>query len=70
MMVQLVFHNDFSGKKGSMIVCITPLNAIMIEQRNRFLAAGINAKFVGEGQKNLTAWRKVNSGQAQLIYIT
>lgn len=53
-----------------MIVCVSPLNATMIEQKDKFLAAGINAEFVGETQKSPTAWRKVISGQAQLFYIS
>ena len=42
------------GVKVVYIVFIIRLNAIMIEQKNIFLAAGINVEFVGEGQKNPT----------------
>lgn len=66
----LITMNFCAGKKGSLIVCISPLNAIMIEQKDKFLAAGISAEFVGEAQKNPTAWRQVISGQAQLVYIS
>ena len=58
------------GKKGSVIVCISPLNAIMMEQQAKFVAMGISAEYVGEAQKNPIAWRKVVNGEVQLVYIS
>ena len=42
----------------------------MIEQKAKFVAAGINAEFVGEAQKDPAAWKQVIDGQVQLIYIS
>jgi len=42
----------------------------MMEQKAKFLAAGINVEFVGEAQKNPAAWKQVIGGQVQLIYIS
>ena len=58
------------GKKGSVIVCISPLNAIMVEQQAKFVAMGISAEYVGEAQKNPIAWRAVVNGEVQLVYIS
>jgi len=37
------------------LVCITPLIAIMREQKAKFCAMGINTEFVGEGQVDPSA---------------
>ena len=60
----------YAGKKGSIIVCISPLNAIMVEQQAKYLAMGISVEYVGEGQKNPLAWRNVVNGEVQLVYIS
>ena len=52
------------------MVCISPLTAIMVEQKAKFVAAGIISEFVGEAQKDPSAWKKVIGGQVQLIYIS
>ena len=59
-----------AGKKGSLILCISPLTAIMMDQRAKFVGMGISAEYVGEGQKDPTAWRRVLNGEVQLIYIS
>ena len=50
------------GKKGSVIVCISPLNAIIVEQQAKFVAMGISAEYVREAQKNPMAWMKMVNG--------
>ena len=44
----LKLHN--TDQPGSIVVCVSPLIAIMKEQAARFSALGIFAEFVGEGQ--------------------
>ena len=44
------------------MVCISPLTAIMVEQKEKFVAAGIISEFVGEAQKDPSAWKKVIGG--------
>ena len=50
------------GKKGSVIVWISPLNAIIVEQQAKFVAMSISAEYVGEVQKNPMAWMKMVNG--------
>ena len=52
------------------MVCISPLTAIMVEQKAKFVAAGINTDFVGKAQKDPAARKQVIDGQVQLIYIS
>jgi len=42
----------------------------MIEQQAKFAAAGILTEYVGESQKDTTAWRRVVNGEVQLLYIS
>ena len=60
----------FVDTKGSIVVCISPLIAIMSEQATRFTALGLSAEFVGEGQINPEAKKKVVNGEAQLVFIS
>ena len=51
-------------------MCISPLTAIMMDQQTKFQNMGISAEFVGEGQRDPTAWRRVLNGEVQLVYIS
>ena len=52
-------YSCLTGKKGSIIVCISPLTAIMMDQQAKFEGMGISAEYMGEGQKDPAAWRSV-----------
>lgn len=51
-------------------MCISPLTAIMMDQQTKFQSMGISAEYVGEGQKDPAAWRRVLNGEVQLVYIS
>ena len=55
---------------NSILVCISPLTAIMQEQSQRFCKAGIKSGFVGELQKDQTVQQKVLNGHLDLVYIS
>ena len=38
------------GKKGSVVVCVSPLTSLMMDQRTKFSPKGIETEFVGEDQ--------------------
>jgi len=63
-------YKSLIGKQGSIIVCISPLTAIMMDQQSKFQSMGIRAEYVGEGQRDPAVWRKVLNGEAQLVYIS
>ena len=52
------------------MVCISPLTAIMIEQRDKFVMKGITAEFIGEAQVDPEAVTKVLSGGVQIVFIS
>ena len=59
-----------TGKSGCIVLCISPLTAIIIEQRKKFTAKGIKTEFVGEAQVDNSAKDRVVNGQVQLVYIS
>ena len=44
-----------TGVKGSIVVCVSPLIAIMKEQTEKFTRLGITTEFVGEAQTSPVA---------------
>ena len=64
-------HTSFLlGNKGSIVVCISPLTSIMMDQRAKFAPLGLSTEFVGEAQEDPTATRRVLEGKIQLVYIS
>ena len=53
-----------------MVLCISPLTAVIIEQRKKFTAKGVKTEFVGEAQIDNSAKDCVVKGQVQLVYIS
>ena len=52
------------GSIGTFIViCVSPLTALMMEQRNKFIMRGIATEFVGELQQDVDAMESVKSGK-------
>jgi len=58
------------GTENAIVVCISPLTAIMIEQQKKFLRRGIRAEFVGESQTDPDVSKRVLAGDLQLLYIS
>ena len=59
-----------TGSKGSIVVCISPLVSIMMDQQEKFVGKGIVAEFVGEAQEDKEVVVKVLEGQLQLLLIS
>lgn len=58
------------GTKGSIVVCISPLTSIMMDQQEKFMWRGIKTEFVGEAQTDPIVNQKVFGGDLQLLYIS
>ena len=59
-----------TAQPGSIVVCVSPLIAIMKEQAARFSALGISAEFVGEDQTDPRVKSRVLRGNVQLLFIS
>ena len=60
----------FLGKGNSILLCICPLTAIMIDQKEKFASLGLSVEFLGEAQTDRTASHRVVKGDVQLVLIS
>ena len=65
----LVF-NALRGNPGSIVVCVSPLTALMMEQRAKFSIRGLVTEFIGELQQDVEAMANVKKGTVQLLYVS
>ena len=69
-LLPLVF-DCLQGKDNvSIVVCISPLTALMMEQKARFSHRGLSVEFVGELQTDPRSMRNVEEGKVQLLYVS
>lgn len=55
------------GTEGSIITIISPLTALMLDQKQNFSQKGLTVDYIGEDQTNLSA---VIEGKIQLVYMS
>ena len=60
----------YTGSKGSIVMIISPLTALMLDQKERFSCTGLRVEFIGSAQDNEAAIAEVLSGLVQLVYIS
>ena len=58
------------GSSNSIVVVVTPLISLMIDQREKFSQKGFTVEFVGKAQKDEEAVLSVLNGRVQLVYIS
>ena len=68
-LLPLVFDYIF-GVQGSIVLCISPLTSLMLEQREKYSTKGICCEFVGELQQDIEAIASIQKGKAQLLFIS
>ena len=57
------------GSNYSIVVCISPLTSLIMDQKSKFVPMGIVAEYVGEAQDNIESIKAVLHGQIQLLFI-
>ena len=57
-------------RKGSIVVCVSPLTSLMIDQRSKFEPLGMSVEFVDEAQTDEEAVMRVLKGEVQLVFIS
>ena len=65
-LLPLVFDR-IRGSSSSIVVCVSPLTALMMEQRAKFTKLGLRCEFVGERQQCML---NVQKGRVQLLFIS
>ena len=56
--------------KGSIVVCISLLTALMMEQKTKYTHQGLVVDFVGELQHDIRSICNVKEGKVQLLYVS
>ena len=59
-----------AGCEGSIVIVITPLIALMVDQKQNLIQMGISVEFVGEAQCSEEAVQSVVKGEIQLVFIS
>ena len=65
-----VFDELLRKENSSIVLCISPLTSLMINQREKFTANGLTAEFVGGVQDDPGVLEKIRRGCYQLVYIS
>ena len=66
----IIYYLPVLEQEGSIVICVSPLVSLMMDQKARFTPKGIVAEFVGEEQTDENCIRSVITGSAQLVYIS
>ena len=65
-LIVLLLH----GEDGSIVICISLLTAVMVDQRDKLKAKNVNVEFVGEAQMDYSVKDKVIQGKIELAFIS
>ncbi len=57
------YDNNAAGTDGSIVVCISPLTSLMMDQQAKFTPCGVVAEFVGEMQEDPSIIKSVLQGK-------
>ena len=52
------------------MVIVSPLTALMLDQKQKFSEKGLSVEYIGEAQKDIDALSAVMQGKIQLVYIS
>ena len=58
------------GRNGSIVLCVSPLTSLMMEQRSKYTTQGVCSEFVGELQQDIEAMTNIRKGLVQLLFIS
>ena len=58
------------GRNGSIVICVSPLTSLMLDQREKFSQVRLVTEFVGEAQQDPSVVAMVKDGKVQLLYIS
>ena len=65
-----VLFDRLHSKRGSIVVCVSPLTSLMIEQCEKFTTTSLSTELLGEAQMSKEATYRMERGEVQLVYIS
>ena len=68
--VSVSLYFILSGVSGSIVICISPLTSLMMDQVAKYKACGLKAEYIGYTQTSAQAKKSVLNGEVQLVFCT
>ena len=69
--VPIIYASDsITGCNDSVIICISPLTSLVMDQREKLRYRGINAEYVGEQRKDWAVVKKVLNADVEIVFIS
>ena len=69
-----VFDILLGKRNSSIVLCVSPLVSLMIDQRQKYMPRGLSTEFVShrdsEAQQDSSALDRIEKGFCQLVYIS
>ena len=63
--------NTLSKKPEHLIVlCVSPLFALMLDQRSKYAPQGLATELVGKAQVDFDVMQQIQEGKYQLVYVS
>ena len=69
-LLPFVFDQLRECLENSIVLCISPLTALMMEQHAKFSLRGLRSEFIGQLQQDVQAMYDVQKGHIQLLYVS
>ena len=69
-LLPLVFDFLHGARGRSIVVCISPLTSLMMDQRAKYAPRGLAIEMVGETQQDVDVMQRVQDGKYQLVYVS
>ena len=60
----------FLGTSGSIVVCISPLTSLVMDQQSKYSPKGLLVEYVGDEQGSCPSKGRILRGEVQLLYIS
>ena len=60
----------FKGSTESIVVIVSPLTALMLDQKQKFSQQALTVNYVGEAQQDENAMASIMKGEVQLVYMS
>ena len=66
----MVFDFLHGARDRSIVVCVSPLTSLMMDQRAKYAPRGLAIEMIGETQQDVDVMQRVQDGKYQLVYVS
>lgn len=65
-----VFDSLRRKTNGSIVICVSPLTALMLEERTKYIPRGLATEMMGEAQEDQGVLQQAQDRKYQLVYVS